>query len=142
MNGRRGCERVSAGRPSKALTVVVAVCRLLPRLLCAADDPDLASLRGRAVCAQVAPLPRSPCVAELLSGYVQQALAKAAKCDVEEEVAAGLTSYFDRACVGRLLYMPEWPQAEALLSGKRRRLDAPRLSFGYTSLWTPKPLKL
>ncbi|GIL74243.1 hypothetical protein Vretimale_1991 [Volvox reticuliferus] len=69
--------------------------------------------------ARLLPLPRSPCVAEVLRRYCEQATESGSSGAVEAEVATGLRSYFDKALMAVLLYRSERPQAMAMLADGR-----------------------
>ncbi|MEW5306783.1 MAG: hypothetical protein WDW36_009221 [Sanguina aurantia] len=62
------------------------------------------------------PLPRQPCVSEVLQRYVTEANAFRGSSVNEAELASGLTSYFDKSLHALLLYRSERPQAQAMLS--------------------------
>ncbi|KAL6757250.1 MRG-domain-containing protein [Haematococcus lacustris] len=86
---------------------------LLKKLL--VEDYDCVSQQGRLL-----PLPRCPCVADVLRRYVEEAKeGRSGSCDAEEEVAAGLQAYFDKSLLALLLYRQERGQAAALLSDGR-----------------------
>ncbi|GFR44980.1 hypothetical protein Agub_g6290, partial [Astrephomene gubernaculifera] len=72
--------------------------------------------------AKLVPLPRSPCVAEVLRRYcehVAEVGGSAGGGHVAAEVAGGLRSYFDKALMAVLLYRSERPQAMAVLADGR-----------------------
>ncbi|KAF5835603.1 MRG-domain-containing protein [Dunaliella salina] len=73
---------------------------------------------------KLVPLPRSPCVAELMDRYVAEArTGRTGSVDAEEEVAHGLMTYFDKALPVMLLYRNERDQAaDALADGQMPRV--------------------
>mmetsp|Transcript_13937 Transcript_13937/g.37207 ORF Transcript_13937/g.37207 Transcript_13937/m.37207 type:complete len:293 (-) Transcript_13937:11-889(-) len=72
---------------------------------------------------KLVPLPRNPCVAELMDRYVAEAkTGRTGSVDAEEEVAHGLMTYFDKALPVMLLYRNERDQAaDALADGQMPR---------------------
>ncbi|KAG2499450.1 hypothetical protein HYH03_002397 [Edaphochlamys debaryana] len=69
--------------------------------------------------AKLCPLPRTPCVAEVLRRYCEHASEVGGSSAVEAEVATGLRHYFDKSLCAVLLYRSERPQAMAVLSDGR-----------------------
>ena len=71
-------------------------------------------------------LPRAPSIAQILETFAAEEGARAVAeggaavvPEIGEQVAAGLTACFERACGDRLLYCWEWPQhAEVVADGQ------------------------
>ncbi|GLC45646.1 hypothetical protein PLESTB_001789900 [Pleodorina starrii] len=102
----------AGGSGQRGLQLELDISPLLKKALL--DDYDAIVTDARLV-----PLPRSPCVAEVLRRYCEQATLSAGSGAVESEVAIGLRAYFDKALMAVLLYRSERPQAMALLADGR-----------------------
>lgn len=78
------------------------------------EDYDMIKKESKMV-----PLPRKPNVHEILALYVRDAFDRNGSADVEDDLAAGLKLYFDKALIFSLLYPEEREQAQrALANGK------------------------
>ncbi|PNW71228.1 hypothetical protein CHLRE_16g692400v5 [Chlamydomonas reinhardtii] len=116
--GAAGADGGTGGAP-RGLQLELDISPILKKALL--DDYDAVVTDGRLV-----PLPRTPCVADLLRRYAEHTSEVAAAAHVSQagagiaaEVAAGLRGYFDKSAMAVLLYRSERPQAMALLSDGR-----------------------
>ncbi|KAG2437743.1 hypothetical protein HYH02_011119 [Chlamydomonas schloesseri] len=116
--GGAGADGAAGGAP-RGLQLELDISPILKKALL--DDYDAVVTDGRLV-----PLPRSPCVADLLRRYAEHTSEVAAAAHVSQagagiaaEVATGLRGYFDKALMAVLLYRSERPQAMALLADGR-----------------------
>ncbi len=98
---KRTADGTTASGPQLSLTMPAP---LKKQLL---DDHDAVVENSKLL-----PLPRSPTVVEIVQQYVAHVLGRQPSADAEDDVAAGLQLYFDKALVHCLLYKGERQQAD------------------------------